>query len=124
MTSGMLELAKPFARDVLTKQRLKLQRHFCRFASRKYKCKSSQVSFRHEASMKRMRRAELLPVGEELLGLTDGESIWISSEAPMTWDDLVCTLVHETLHDYCTVRGKIGRGWGVHGPAASSRGSA
>ena len=50
--------------------------------------------------MKRMRRAELLLVSEELLGLTDGESIWISSEAPMTWDDLVCTLVHETLHDY------------------------
>ena len=29
VTHGMLELAKPFARGVLTTQRLKLQRHFC-----------------------------------------------------------------------------------------------
>jgi hypothetical protein len=83
---------------------MKLQKHFSRYATRKYKCKPQQIAF--EDTSKLLHKVSLgLCSGN--LGETDGTQITISDVVPMTFDELVAVLVHECLHNYCLVRGKF-----------------
>jgi hypothetical protein len=101
----MLKIAIPFAATILARHKVKLQKHFSRYATRKYKCKPQQVKFKETAQL--LRRVTLGVEGIDNLGETDGVSIQISDTAPMTFDELVGVLVHECLHNYCTVRGRF-----------------
>ena len=105
VTSSRLELAKPYAVSVIKTHSQKLQRHFSRFATRKYRCKPQQVSFDTDAQLKRLRAATLEECPVDVCGETDGQRIWVSPNVPMSFDELVGVLVHEFMHNYCNVRG-------------------
>lgn len=107
MTSSRLALAKPYALGVVTTHSQMLQKHFLRFATRKYRCKPQQVSFECESQLELLKRAALGVCGEGNLGETDGVSITVNEALPMSFDELVATLVHEYLHNFCRVRGKF-----------------
>ena len=105
VTPQMLATAKPYARQIVIRHAKRLQRHFSRYAMRKYRCKPSQVSFDNTVPL--LQKAKLVPLSEEVVGETDGVEICINSIVPMTWDHLVSTLVHESLHNFCRVRGRF-----------------
>jgi hypothetical protein len=106
VTAASLSVAKAYALRILKEQKQWLQRRFVAFARRKYRCKPSQVSFLHELSEHRVANATLKDLDPLTCGETDGVHIWVSSCEPMTFDDLINVLVHESLHDYCYVRGR------------------
>ena len=114
VTEGMMATAKPYAIRILTANGERVQRHFKRYATRKYRCKPSSVKFEMDRSVKRIRAAVLSDLSDDVYGETDGDTIWINSGLPMTWGDIVATLVHESLHDCCFVRGKTMSCLGEH----------
>ena len=103
VNSKMLIIAIPFAECILRVKASKLQRHFSRFATRKYRCKPQQVKFVNTIPLLKHVYLE----DTQNLGETDGKRIGISSTVPMTFDELVGVLVHECLHNYCKVRGRF-----------------
>jgi len=105
VTPQRLATAIPFASKILKSHQCKLRRHFSRYATRKYLCKPQQVHF--VDTHKLLQRVTLGVEGALNLGETDGVGIAISDTIPMTFDELVGVLVHECLHNYCTVRGRF-----------------
>ena len=103
VTKGSLQLAKPYAAEILRAKKSKLQKHFIRFATRKYRCKPQQVTFTDKS---KLLQTVSLGYCNGNLGETDGVCITISHVEPMTFDELIGVLVHECLHNYCLVRGK------------------
>ena len=73
---------------------------------RKYRCKANTITFDEKGAHTRLNRAVLLPDGDDIYGYTDGRVIVINESMPMGFWDVVATLVHEALHNYCYVRGK------------------
>ena len=106
MTQQMLTRAKPYAASIVTRHSKLLQKHFSRFATRKYRCKPQQVKFDSATQLQLLKRAVLKECCDGILGETDGVQIWISNSALMTFDDVISVLIHEYLHNYCLVRGK------------------
>lgn len=87
--------------------RLKLEKHFVRYATRRYRCKSQQVRFKFEKQITLLKLAKLSECGENNLGETDGSNIYISKHMPMSSNELVAVLLHEALHNFCVVKGKF-----------------
>lgn len=106
MTVQMLALARPFARKILLDKKALIHKTFSRFATRKYRCKPQQVTFDEEQQESMLRNTRLCTCTEDCYGETDGSSISISPDEPMTHDLLVSVVVHEALHNYCKVRGR------------------
>ena len=78
---------------------------FVRKARHRFGCMTRHVAFDTRASVSRIRSASLIPALEGYCGETDGVSIGIR-ETAMSYPLLVATLLHEGLHDWCTVRGR------------------
>ena len=53
-----------------------------------------------------LKDATLGECDEGTVGATDNVRIWVSDTALMSFDEVVGTLVHEYLHNFCRVRGK------------------
>lgn len=82
-----------------------MQRVFRDYAVRKYRCKPQQVKFDDAGAVRRIRRAKLSDEDLSILGQTDGVRIDIM-RVPMSPPEIVGTLIHEGMHDWCSVRGK------------------
>lgn len=82
-----------------------MQRAFRQYAVRKYRCKPQQVKFDDAGAIRRIRRAVVSDADLDILGQTDGVSIEIM-RVPMSHPEIVGTLIHEGMHDWCSVRGK------------------
>ena len=107
MTHKALSLAK-WQAGKLFKDRVGLaQERFRNYAVRKYRCKPQQVTFDNAGALKRISKAVLFEDDPSLLGRTDGVTIEISGACDMTHPELIGTLIHEALHDWCRVRGKF-----------------
>lgn len=105
-TIGRLALAKSIAVNMFRAGAAASMRKFRRSMSRRYKCKPSAVTFEPLAGpTQRIRRAVLVSGYPHLYAQTDGYTIEVS-DAPMTFKELVGSLVHEALHSWCMVRGK------------------
>jgi len=105
VTNANLSKAKWQATHLFEVARTDMQRKFRRYAVRRYRCKPQQVKFDDAGAIRRIRRAELSDADLSLLGQTDGVTIEIM-RVPMWHAELVGTLVHEGMHDWCSVRGK------------------
>lgn len=93
--------------QILMKSRLEVAHaRFRNYAVRKYKCKPQQVTFDDNGALKRIKKAVLFDDEPGLMGRTDGEVIEISSNCEMNHSEIVGTLIHEAMHDWCKVRGK------------------
>ena len=106
VTPQRLEIAKWQAKRLFKEGICTAQERFRKFALRKYRCRSSQVSFNDAGSLKRIEEAKLIDDQPDCWGQTDGKTIEICACA-MSESRLVCTLIHEALHDWCRVRGKV-----------------
>lgn len=83
------------------------KRVFRNYAKRHLRCKPSAVKFDPmSASLRRIRSAVLVD-GDDFYGWTDGNTIHISRDVPMGFDQLVGTLLHEELHCFCKARGRF-----------------
>jgi len=78
---------------------------FVRRARSRFKCMTRHVCFDTRGALARIRSASLIPALEGYCGETDGVSIGIR-KTPMSYPLLVATLLHEGMHDWCTVRGR------------------
>ena len=109
VTSGRLTLAKWQACKLLQLKFELAESRFRNYAVRKYKCKPQQVKFQNKRALRRIKAAILFYTDTEnppLLGQTDDWQIEISGTLPMTHVEIVSTLVHEAMHNWCLVRGK------------------
>lgn len=104
-----LEIAKWQAKDLFVRGGVHAKRVFVSFATRKYFCKPSQVTFEDGAALKRIKEAsvgEIDPAFPNVLGQTDGTMIEVMPVS-MSHSEIVATLLHEGMHDWCRVRGKF-----------------
>ena len=69
-------------------------------------CKRRQIKFDDVGAVRRIKTAVLCYDDEEIWGRTDGHTIEISG-GYMSYPQLVGTLLHESLHDWCRVRGRV-----------------
>ena len=106
VTPVRLEKAKWQARHLFKLRHDFTRRKFYNYAMRKYKrCKRHQVRFDSAGALRRIRDAQLSHEDMNLLGQTDGSVIEIMGVA-MSHAQIVGTLIHEALHDWCFVRGR------------------
>jgi len=99
--------AKKKALHLFQANRNVLERHFVRYATRRYRCKAQQVKFKFKEQIAQLKRATLSKCGDNNLGETDGSKIYISKQMQMSQNELVAVLLHEALHNFCVVRGKF-----------------
>jgi hypothetical protein len=102
----MLASAKMKATTFFREHEQRYKDVFCRYATRKYRCKPSAVQFDSTAQSERRIREAVIVTDPSCFGRTDGITISISNSHPMGFDLLVGTLIHEALHCFCQVRGK------------------
>lgn len=80
------------------------QQHVCR----RRHVKPSAVAFCSlTESLGRIRGAQLDMDCTDYYGYTDGLTIHVSGARPMTFEELVGTLLHEEMHCFCKARGKF-----------------
>ena len=106
MTEKNLFLAKAIANGIVKSNMCHIKRHFTRYVTRRYTCKATSVKFDERGALYRLRNAVLGPDDEDIYRHTDGKTILINSRFEMSFLDVVATLVHESLHDFCLVRGR------------------
>jgi hypothetical protein len=107
VTHKQLSVAKWQARKLFTDRVDLAEKRFRNYAVRKYRCKPQQVTFDNFGALKRISKAVLFDDDPSLLGRTDGVTIEISGGCDMTYPELIGTLIHEAMHDWCRVRGKF-----------------
>lgn len=105
MTTARMNIAKTQALSLFKTHRAAAQLRFRRHALRKYRCKSSWVVFDDDAAEKRISEAVICYDDDSILGRTDGHTIEIAC-VDMSHPELVGTLIHEAMHDWCKVRGR------------------
>ena len=106
VTAGRLQKAKWQARHIFNERLDLSQSAFRKYAQRKYRCKARQVCFDDRGAMRRIRDAVISYKNLNHLGETDGVQIRITG-MPMTDELLVGTLIHEGMHNWCSVRGRF-----------------
>ena len=107
VTARKLAIAKWVANAIMRENLPDIKGHFTRYAVRRYKCKRRAIKFDEVGALQRLQKAELGVDEESVYGHTDGQKIVINTECPMGFGDVVATLVHEALHNFCVVRGKL-----------------
>ena len=106
MTTHILTLAKWQAKQILKSRRRIGHMRFKCYAVRKYKCKPQQVTFDDKRAEQLIDNAVLYIDDPKYLGQTDNIQIRINAVRPLTYADIVGTLIHESMHNWCSVRGK------------------
>ena len=108
-TEGLLRLAKMKAVVIMSERAEIAEGIFRAHAVRHYRVKPHQVTF-DQRCLRRIRNARLsMTISSELVGetaLDEEGQIWISGYSAMSFERLVGTLIHESLHGWCRVRGK------------------
>lgn len=106
-TPGRLALAKMVAVRLFRAHEQRFKRTFRRSCTRRYRCKPSAVDFEPlHKPLSRIRRARLVNGRPDILGMTDGTHIWVSTACTFTFEALIRVLVHEALHSWCWTRGR------------------
>ena len=105
VTEDRLHLAKWQAKQLFRDGSGTAQRTFHNHAVRKYRCKASQITFDDTGALKRIAEATVCYDDDDILGRTDAHAIEIAC-VDMTHAEIVGTLIHEAMHDWCKVKGK------------------
>ena len=104
-------LAKMYASTLFRRHRKRIEQVFRSYLTRRYRRKPSSVCFERGRytfdPVWRIQNALLVDLPKPLIGLTDGVCIEISSTEPMQFHELVGCLVHEALHTFCTMHGRV-----------------
>jgi hypothetical protein len=104
VTPQRLNQAIHKATSLFAAKRPEYTRVFRNYASKHLHCKRQAVKFCPlSESQARIRKAQLYD--SQHFGETDGLQIWISRK-PMSFAELVGTLIHEELHCFCRARGR------------------
>lgn len=106
VNSHRLTIAKWQAVKLFRQAEAQCMQTFTAYVLEHYACKHKDIAFDSRGALKRIRAAQLRSLGKDCLGQTDGDVIEISRSIPMRYDEIVCTLLHEALHDWCLVKGR------------------
>ena len=106
VTPQRLNQAVHKATCLFAMKRPEYMRVFRNHAANHHRCKRQSVKFCPlSSSQSRIRKARLYDSGP-YFGETDGVQIWISQSTPMSFAEIVGTLIHEELHCFCRARGR------------------
>jgi len=105
VTPKRLQIAKWQAGVEFLHNSAQMQCTFRDFATRRYKCKRSQVKFETDKALRLVRNAVVSDERDDILAQTDNVCIEVM-RVPMQHSELVGVLLHEAMHNWCVVRGK------------------
>ncbi len=97
--------AKNIVKLILNQEKNKIEKAFKIFARKKYYNQNVNVNFDIDSAIKMVENTTLHTDDEELYGESDGFQIWITA-IKMSNESLIGTILHESLHNICTINGK------------------
>ena len=90
---------------ILDENRNKITKSFTDFARKKYYNKNINIIVDIDSAIEAVNNTILHTDDDELYGESDGITIWISS-IKMSDEELIGTILHESLHNICTINNK------------------
>ena len=97
--------AKNIVKLILDQERLKIRKAFHTFAKKKFYNQNVNVNVYINCALNMVDNTTLHTNDEALYGESNGIQIWISS-IKMSNEALIGTILHESLHNICTINGK------------------
>jgi len=89
---------------ILKEEKNKIINAFKLLAKKKYKGENIKIKIDFESAINCVNNVKLIN-NDDIYGITDGYTIWISP-TKMSYDYLIGTLLHESLHYICTFNNK------------------
>lgn len=97
--------AKNIVKLILDQERLKIRKAFHTFAKKKFYNQNVNVNVDINCALNMVDNTTLHTNDEALYGESNGIQIWISS-IKMSNETLIGTILHESLHNICTINDK------------------
>ena len=97
--------AKNIVKLILDQERLKIRKAFHTFAKKKFYNQNVNVNVDINCALNMVDNTTLHTNDEALYGESNGIQIWISS-IKMSNEALIGTILHESLHNICTINSK------------------
>jgi hypothetical protein len=97
--------AKTIVKLILDQERNKITKAFQTFAKKKFYNQNVNVIVNIDDAILMVDNTTLHTDDDELYGASDGVQIWISA-IKMSSETLIGTILHESLHNICTINGK------------------
>ena len=97
--------AKNIVKLILDQERLKIKKAFHTFAKKKFYNQNVNVNVDINCALNMVDNTTLHTNDEALYGESNGIQIWISS-IKMSNETLIGTILHESLHNICTINDK------------------
>ena len=97
--------AKNIVKLILDQERLKIRKAFHTFAKKKFYNQNVNVNVDINCALNMVDNTTLHTNDEALYGESNGIQIWISSIKKSN-EALIGTILHESLHNICTINGK------------------
>ena len=93
--------AKKIVISILKEEQKKIMNAFKILANKKYKNKNINIKIDFESAINCVNNTKITKDNDDIYGETDGYTIWISP-IKMSYEYIVGTLLHESLHHICT----------------------
>jgi hypothetical protein len=93
--------AKQIVILILKEEQKKITNAFKILANKKYKGKNINIKINFDSAINCVNNTVLTKENDEIFGETDGYTIWISP-TKMSYEYIIGTLLHESLHHICT----------------------
>ena len=100
-----INVAKEIVIMILNEEQKNILNAFKILANKKYKNKNIDIKINFDSAIKCVNNTILTKENDEIYGETDGDTIWISP-LKMSYEYIVGTLLHESLHHICTFNNK------------------
>eukprot|EP01084_Bolivina_argentea_P273644 466174_1 len=97
--------AKKIVIMLLKEESKKIIKAWKQFISKRYKRKNVILKVDIKNAIKRVKTTKLQPDDDETYGEADEDMIWVT-EAPLSDEGLIGTILHEALHFMATLNGK------------------
>jgi hypothetical protein len=97
--------AKNIVKLILDQERNKIEKAFKIFARKKYYNQNVNIKVDINSAINMVENTILHTDDQELYGESDGTQIWITA-IKMSNEALIGTILHESLHNICTINGK------------------
>tara|TARA_E500000178_G_C16841798_1_gene670954 strand:- start:34 stop:504 length:471 start_codon:yes stop_codon:yes gene_type:complete len=90
---------------ILIEEQNKITNAFKLLAKKRHKSKNIKINIDFDSALNCVKNVKLTKENDDLYGVTDGYTIWISP-IKMSYEYLVGTILHESLHHICTFDNK------------------
>ena len=97
--------AKTIVKLILQQEKNRIEKAFNTFAKKKFYNQKVNIKVDILAAINMVDNTTLHTDDQDIYGESDGEQIWISS-VKMSNETLIGTILHESLHNICTINNK------------------